>query len=52
MCGISGFYSKSLSSFDNVILKMNATIAHRGPERKIREIKIFTLVIKDYQYWI
>ena len=33
MCGISGFYSKSLSSFDNVILKMNATIAHRGPER-------------------
>jgi asparagine synthase (glutamine-hydrolysing) len=31
MCGISGFYSKSLSTFNNVILKMNLAISHRGP---------------------
>ena len=33
MCGISGFYSKSSSTFNNVILKMNSTLYHRGPER-------------------
>jgi asparagine synthase (glutamine-hydrolysing) len=32
MCGINGFYSKSLSTFDNVIVKMNSAISHRGPD--------------------
>ena len=32
MCGITGFYSKTSSTFDNVILKMNSAIAHRGPD--------------------
>ena len=32
MCGINGFYSKSLSNFDDVIVKMNSTISHRGPD--------------------
>ena len=32
MCGITGFYSKTSSIFDNVILKMNSAIAHRGPD--------------------
>ena len=31
MCGICGFYSKSLSIFDNAIDKMNLAISHRGP---------------------
>ena len=33
MCGISGFYSKNSSTFNNVILKMNSAIYHRGPDR-------------------
>ena len=32
MCGITGFYSKNLSTFNNVILKMNHSLNHRGPE--------------------
>ena len=32
MCGINGFYSKSLSTFNNVIVKMNSAISHRGPD--------------------
>jgi asparagine synthase (glutamine-hydrolysing) len=32
MCGITGFYSKSLSTFNNVIVKMNSSISHRGPD--------------------
>jgi asparagine synthase (glutamine-hydrolysing) len=32
MCGICGFYSKSLLSFNNVINKMNVAISHRGPD--------------------
>lgn len=32
MCGINGFYTKSLSTFNNVILKMNSSISHRGPD--------------------
>lgn len=32
MCGINGFYSKSSSTFNNVILKMNLAISHRGPD--------------------
>ena len=32
MCGITGFYSKTLSNFNNIILKMNSAIAHRGPD--------------------
>ena len=32
MCGINGFYSKSSSTFDNVIVKMNSAISHRGPD--------------------
>jgi asparagine synthase (glutamine-hydrolysing) len=32
MCGISGFYSKNSSNFNNVILKMNSTLSHRGPD--------------------
>ena len=32
MCGITGFYSKSLSTFNNVILRMNLAISHRGPD--------------------
>ena len=34
MCGINGFYSKSLSTFNNVIVKMNLAISHRGPDSK------------------
>ena len=34
MCGINGFYSKSLSTFNNVIVKMNSAISHRGPDAK------------------
>ena len=32
MCGICGFYSKSSSTFNNVIIKMNSAISHRGPD--------------------
>ena len=32
MCGISGFYSKSLSNFDHTIKKMSSAIMHRGPD--------------------
>ncbi len=32
MCGISGFYSKTSSTFNNAILKMNSAISHRGPD--------------------
>jgi asparagine synthase (glutamine-hydrolysing) len=32
MCGINGFYSKSASTYDNIIVKMNQAIAHRGPD--------------------
>jgi len=32
MCGINGFYSRSLSTFDNVVEKMNLAISHRGPD--------------------
>ena len=32
MCGINGFYSNSSLTFDNVILKMNSAISHRGPD--------------------
>ena len=32
MCGISGFYSKTSSTFNNAILKMNLAIFHRGPD--------------------
>ena len=32
MCGINGFYSRSLSPFDNVVEKMNLAISHRGPD--------------------
>ncbi|MDC0240407.1 asparagine synthase (glutamine-hydrolyzing) [Candidatus Pelagibacter sp.] len=32
MCGITGFYSKTASNFDDVILKMNSAISHRGPD--------------------
>jgi asparagine synthase (glutamine-hydrolysing) len=32
MCGINGFYSKTLSTFNNVIEKMNSAIFHRGPD--------------------
>ena len=32
MCGINGFYSKSLFNYKNVIVKMNLAIAHRGPD--------------------
>ena len=31
MCGICGFYSQSLSTFNNVIESMNLAISHRGP---------------------
>ena len=34
MCGICGFYSKSLSTFDSTINKMNSAISHRGPDNK------------------
>ena len=32
MCGINGFYSKSLSMYNDVIFKMNSAISHRGPD--------------------
>mgnify|MGYP000194465077 CR=1 FL=1 len=32
MCGICGFYSNQLSTFDNTIVKMNSAIYHRGPD--------------------
>ena len=32
MCGINGFYSLSLSNFNNAISKMNSAISHRGPD--------------------
>jgi asparagine synthase (glutamine-hydrolysing) len=32
MCGITGFYSKNLFTFNNVILKMNSALFHRGPD--------------------
>jgi len=32
MCGINGFYSKSLKNLDNIIHKMNLAISHRGPD--------------------
>ena len=32
MCGITGFYSKISSNFNNIILKMNSAITHRGPD--------------------
>ena len=33
MCGINGFYSKSSSTFNNVIDKMNSAVLHRGPDK-------------------
>ena len=32
MCGINGFYSKSSKSFDNIIIRMNLALSHRGPD--------------------
>ena len=32
MCGISGFYSLSSFSSNDVIIKMNSAISHRGPD--------------------
>lgn len=32
MCGINGFYSKYSNNFDNIIVKMNSAISHRGPD--------------------
>ena len=32
MCGISGFYSKNLSKYNNAILRMNSALSHRGPD--------------------
>jgi asparagine synthase (glutamine-hydrolysing) len=32
MCGINGFYSRSLSMYNDVIFKMNSAISHRGPD--------------------
>ena len=32
MCGICGFYSKNLSTFNNIIEEMNSAIFHRGPD--------------------
>ena len=32
MCGINGFYSNSSSTYNNIILKMNEAISHRGPD--------------------
>ena len=32
MCGINGFYSKTSSTFNNVITNMNSAISHRGPD--------------------
>jgi asparagine synthetase B (glutamine-hydrolysing) len=32
MFGITGFYSKNLLTFNNVIWKMNLAIAHRGSD--------------------
>ena len=32
MCGINGFYSKTSSTFDNAIVRMNLAISHRGPD--------------------
>ena len=32
MCGITGFYSNTSSNFNNIILKMNSAITHRGPD--------------------
>ena len=32
MCGISGFYSKTSSMFNNAIKNMNSAISHRGPD--------------------
>lgn len=32
MCGINGFYSNFSSTFNNVIVKMNSAISHRGPD--------------------
>jgi asparagine synthase (glutamine-hydrolysing) len=34
MCGINGFYSLSSFISDDVIIKMNAAISHRGPDSK------------------
>jgi asparagine synthase (glutamine-hydrolysing) len=31
MCGICGFFSKSPLKFDDIIVKMNSAILHRGP---------------------
>jgi len=32
MCGITGFFSKSISNFDDAINKMSSAIHHRGPD--------------------
>jgi asparagine synthase (glutamine-hydrolysing) len=32
MCGITGYYSKSFSAQEDIILKMNSAISHRGPD--------------------
>ena len=32
MCGINGFYSKSASTYNNIIVKMNQAVSHRGPD--------------------
>ena len=32
MCGINGFFSKSLNTYNNIITAMNMAISHRGPD--------------------
>lgn len=32
MCGINGFFSKSLNTYNNIITEMNKAISHRGPD--------------------
>ncbi len=32
MCGINGFFSKSLNTYNNTITEMNMAISHRGPD--------------------
>ena len=53
MCGICGFYSKNLSTFNNIIEEMNSAIFHRGPDHSgywvDKNTGIF-LVIKDYLF--
>ena len=49
MCGINGFYSRSSSTFNNVIVKMNSAVSHRGPDTNGAWVDIDSGIVLGHQ---